>query len=50
MPAYLDFVTYKVKVCVVDRGLLPAEVDENDEGVYEIAGKANARQRNPDTQ
>lgn len=42
--------TYKVQVCVVDGSLLPAEVDEDEEGVYEIAGEANVGQRNPDTQ
>lgn len=29
---------------------MPAEVDEDEEGVYEIAGEANVGQRNPDTQ
>lgn len=34
----------------MDRSLLPAEVDEDEERVYEVAGEAQARQRKPDTQ
>lgn len=42
--------TYKVQVWVVDRSLLPAEVGEDEERVYEVAGEAHPGQRNPDTQ
>lgn len=42
--------TYKVQVCVVDWSLLPAKVGEDEERVDEVAGKAHAGQRNPDTQ
>lgn len=34
----------------MDRSLLPAEVGEDEERVYKVAGEAYAGQRNPDTQ
>lgn len=42
--------TYEVDVWVVDRGLLQADVEEDEDGVRQIAGEANVGERNPETQ
>ena len=41
---------YKVDVRVVDRGLLQADVEEDEHRVSQVAGEADVGERNPETQ
>ena len=43
-------VSYKVEVGEVHGGLLLAVVEDDEEGVDEVAGEADVRQRSPHTQ
>lgn len=42
--------TYKVYVCVVDWGLLQANVKDYEDGMCQIAGKTKVGKRNPEPQ
>lgn len=43
-------VTYKVNICVVNWGFLQAVVKNDENGMYQIAGKADVGERDPETQ
>lgn len=42
--------THKVDVRVVNRGLLQADVEDDEDGMCQIAGKTNVGKRDPETQ
>lgn len=42
--------TYKIDVCVMAWGLLKANVQDDEDRVYEIAGEADIGKRNPESQ
>lgn len=41
--------TYIVEVCVVDRGLLDTNVEDDEDGMYQITSKANVGNWDPET-
>lgn len=42
--------TYIVEVCVVDWGLLHTNVEDDEDGMYQITSKANVGNWNPEAQ